>query len=1651
MGRGAAACAGLLVLGVFPVQARRAAPSLPSAPDTSIVRTSAPLPLTPGHHEARRLAITRAAAEHARGDFAAVTRTLAPVMAGDLAGFAQADRAAFLLGHAWLRLGQHERFLAVARRARTTTPSPFTRWLAFEARLEGGGSPDDTSAFARTGQAAADALAAIELLRAGDANAVLTLVPADATEPLLLHLRASALARLDRPDTGELSRLSEADTTTALGRDLAGSALLQLATRAARTGADPRALLARVSPRSRYAARALHMGALAALERGDASRGAAALDTLAITAPDYPGRREVQATIAGRAMDAGDWDRALEHYALANGDWIRTKETWRRLMSPDSTASLWAAWQHDRSLASSLVLDGLPAESLTEQLALDAADLEAEPRATEPALGLAGGAIASEVPPPAPAEWARLDASGRSLAEVRGAWALVRDSLVRERGFLIDAQRYHGYGLGESRGETRTLVQRSARLDSLRAAMDATAKRLLALRDAATLRFQRRAASVLARLEAHDRWIGIMRHFYVDGPDGARQSAAPTGRKGPDVVIAQEAELVQRLRWSAGRMQSETPRRIAQAYETIWGPRILDRAATLADGTRATLAASRVIGDAIDSTLASYETSTEVQRLARAEQGLAAKADALATADARARHEVAAAAVQRALAALDAEREGLDYGLAAASYARAVQLSAADTMLTAARVKRAGETTSDSLEAVADSTSAQRRSEAIARASIFLADHPDSPARGEMRFRLADLLVTDARAGFHTRMAAWLAAQSQGRTGALPVVDHAQALTLYRRILAEDGEFPHRDAVLFNAGMLLTDSGDPGAGAYFTQLLAEAPNSPYVQEASLRSGDLAFEAQRYDEGVAHYTRAAAGADPTLQAIALYKTGWAHYDAERFEPAAQAFRAVLDLYAREDRTKVQADLEHEAEQYFVYSIAASGGAPAFARAFPAGSEAPYERRVLRALGQHFRRYGEFGSAIAVDQFYLQRWPGDAMALEVAHRLADTQHKAERPSDERATRLAWADKFAPGGEWAAAQASDSLRSAGADFARSTWRDEAFEHHRAARAKGSPAEWRAALDHYERLLQRWPSDSAAANYALYAGEASAALGDYPRALAHVRDAVDRGRDSTATRASWQVVALTDQWYESTRPAAVKGQTQAPGRDSLAKAVVTAAEWLLEREPRHPQAADLVWREGQLALAHEWRELALLDLARFAREYPGDPRAPRALVQRAEVYFAQADYGPAGDAFEEVVVVARRAGDDSVRVRAERALPVCAFREAEAAVKADSSRFDQHAGLWAEVAKRWPAYEHAPVAQYRAGMAWLAAGRTKDGVEALQQLAERWPTHALARDARVHSAEAWAKANEPLRAADAWLAFANKFPKDDSADEAWLQAIDLADSAGAGARADSLRAQYLNRWPADREGAHELLEALARHELAALPSNVPVATLLAAPPALAGKPVPRVSWIARYLKLNARTPAQVSRPLLAEVRYRLGEEAYGRFADKALTQPLAASLAAKQKLLDSVLVRYRRVVDVGEPVFAHAATYRIGEALVAFGEALEQSERPKDLTGDDLKAYQNVLFERAVTFHDRGEGVWTDLLEQSRGSLADAWTNKARGALWSKLGDRFLFHPEAEFPVVEGSGPGRARRTTARDTTATSDAHPAPPRPVASEDHDR
>jgi len=566
-------------------------------------------------------------------------------------------------------------------------------------------------------------------------------------------------------------------------------------------------------------------------------------------------------------------------------------------------------------------------------------------------------------------------------------------------------------------------------------------------------------------------------------------------------------------------------------------------------------------------------------------------------------------------------------------------------------------------------------------------------------------------------------------------------------------------------------------------------------------------------------------------------------------------------------------------------------------------------------------------------------------------------------------------------------------------------AWQFHKAARDSGRADDWRQAARLEERALATWPASETQRALHLQACESRSALGDVTAALAHA-DSAAAGRDTLAAAASLQRVAILDAWYERTRSAAssakatanANANTSVTGSDSVARAVLAAGDALLEAFPNDKNAPGVRWRQGQLAFAHGWFDTAAVAFGNFAERNPADPRAARAATLRADAFVRSEKLDQAQDAYERALSLARRAGDDSLARSVERAIPACAYRLAEAKVAEDSTDHSAHAARFEQVARRWPAFEHADAALYRAGLAWFRAGRTSDGARAMGSLATEHPKSALVRDAGRATAAAWEASGDTASAAQAWLDFVARFRADPQAEDASLRAAEFFERAHEPARADSLRLAWIRRHPADDETAMALLAPVAARSLDSVSTARPVSRWLA--PAKKGSG-PRTA-LADYLTRAAKHPEFASRSVLARVRFLEGEEASAACGKIALRQPLAKSIGSRKAKLDVLLARYKACIELGEPEWSHAAAFRIGEALVAFGDAVEASERPRDLTGEDRAAYDEVIHRQSDGLYRRAEGVWAELLEGKSADADDAWLARARATLEPRLASR-------------------------------------------------
>jgi TolA-binding protein len=413
-----------------------------------------------------------------------------------------------------------------------------------------------------------------------------------------------------------------------------------------------------------------------------------------------------------------------------------------------------------------------------------------------------------------------------------------------------------------------------------------------------------------------------------------------------------------------------------------------------------------------------------------------------------------------------------------------------------------------------------------------------------------------------------------------------------------------------------------------------------------------------------------------------------------------------------------------------------------------------------------------------------------------------------------------------------------------------------------------------------------------------------------------------------------------------------------------------------------------------------------------------------RADALYRIQRYEEAGNACETALLAAQRADSDSLASRLAAAIPICYYRHADSLATQGKTEPTALALRFEEIAVRWPDYEHASLAQYRAGVIRLEAGKVEDGVAALETLIHAFPESEYGRDAHLMIASAWQKAGRPQEAAAALLGFADHYPGDDSASDAMLEAANLLEASGHNDRAEACRLLYIDRHPEDVETALAILEPLARRDLSAARQDQSIVALTSS----------GTSQLARYLALARAHPELSSPEIEAESRFLEADVVYGTYMVLSLDQPLERSIEIKRTHLEAVLTAYRQCAEVGVPSWSQAAAFRIGQTLIAFGESLEASERPADLTENDLVAYENVLFEQAWGFYDRGEAVWSELLTHEDGDT-DGWLARTRHALWERLADRFLHQPEVEYPLITASAPTRPASVSDDQTALTGD----------------
>jgi hypothetical protein len=267
------------------------------------------------------------------------------------------------------------------------------------------------------------------------------------------------------------------------------------------------------------------------------------------------------------------------------------------------------------------------------------------------------------------------------------------------------------------------------------------------------------------------------------------------------------------------------------------------------------------------------------------------------------------------------------------------------------------------------------------------------------------------------------------------------------------------------------------------------------------------------------------------------------------------------------------------------------------------------------------------------------------------------------------------------------------------------------------------------------------------------------------------------------------------------------------------------------------------------------------------------------------------------------------------------------------------------------------------------------------LEGFRHNFPQSPLQADVTRKLAVAYSESNRPGQAAVEFEQIAAS--PSESADvqrEATLQAADLYDRAGNAAKSRSMLEAFVKRFPQPLGPALE-----ARNKLSAIAAK-------------SGDLNGRDYWLREIIAADrtagaARTDR--SKALAAKATLTLAAPAREEFMRIKLVAPLKKSLAEKRKAMEAALKAYTQAADYQVAEVTTAATYESAELYRQLGKDLMSSERPKNLSKDELEQYNVLLEEQAFPFEEKAIKLHEVNAARTKDGTYDEWVQKSFAAL--------------------------------------------------------
>ncbi len=821
--------------------------------------------------------------------------------------------------------------------------------------------------------------------------------------------------------------------------------------------------------------------------------------------------------------------------------------------------------------------------------------------------------------------------------------------------------------------------------------------------------------------------------------------------------------------------------------------------------------------------------------------------------------------------------------------------------------------------------------------------------------------------------------------------NHRRSRELYQEVLQLYPDRPENEGILYQLARGYMEEGDwDSSNALLERISKKFPNGRFAHEAYFRLGEYYFEYGDRPKAIYYYRQVLKKDDYNFYDKALYKLGWALFQSREYEDAADKFIAFLERKGVrltpegkeevKELSGVEGNMVWDSIKTLILVFDYMGGHSKIADYFKVRGIQSFEPYIYRRLGDIYLETGRFKEAADIYEAFVNtnRFHEDAPLFQ--SKIIEAYTRGNTFDLAHNSRVKLIDTYREDSLWFKSNRRSAQKRARdlVELNKPLVKHDMFQlakyRYSTARLSKKEKDYAEAIIHLRRFIDNFPQEPESVELRSMLIELNFLLAeiyfdmkDYNNAATEYEKVAYQYQPSTFSAEAGYGALLALE--KLAKPA---GSIRADNSYTLR--LVEGCKDFARTFPKDRRGPEVLMNGAdifsQLGKFEEGRSMAHLVI-----ENSLSTEREKYIAQRliAESFLKEQSYKKSEEEIRKAIALIPESDKKDLPLL-ERALGASLYKQAED-LKSQGKTLEA-AEAFEKVYYAVPNSDITPVAMYDAGVLFEQNKEWDKAIKTYATLFQRYPGSRYTFDALTH----WAEIKENLRdygmAAQVYEKAADIAPDTNLKEEVSYRVLLMYEM---GKDLNSLYNSYKKFWGRFPESRRmvDLTYKIAN-------SRESVKDLDAAKGLYE-----RVVSLHKKSGANATVEESV---LAARAQLILSDYRKAQFEEVKLVQPLEENLKRKEDLLKEALAGYTSAAKYRISDITTESTYKMGKMLEHLRDAILESERPGELTPEQLEEYNFLLEEQASPFEEKAITVYEGNVRRIiEAGIYDPWIKKS------------------------------------------------------------